>query len=80
SVFIDEAHCISHWGASFRKKYASIGIVRAFLPRTTPIIAVTATLTPRVHQDLLVKLQFNPKDYLFCNIGNDRQNVSQIIR
>jgi superfamily II DNA helicase RecQ len=80
SVFIDEAHCISHWGASFRKKYASIGIIRAFLPRTTPIIAVTATLTPRVHQDLIVKLQFDPKNYIFCNIGNDRPNVSQIIR
>ncbi|KAJ7643852.1 P-loop containing nucleoside triphosphate hydrolase protein [Roridomyces roridus] len=80
SVFIDEAHCVSHWGASFRKKYASIGIIRAFLPRTTPIIAVTATLTPRVRQDLVVKLQFNPNDYHFCTIGNDRPNVSQIIR
>jgi superfamily II DNA helicase RecQ len=80
SVFIDEAHCISHWGASFRKKYASIGIVRAFLPRTTPIIVVTATLTPRVHQDLVAKLQFDPKHYTFCSVGNDRANVSQVIR
>ncbi|KAJ7101668.1 P-loop containing nucleoside triphosphate hydrolase protein, partial [Mycena epipterygia] len=80
SVFIDEAHCVSHWGDSFRKKYASIGIIRAFLPRATSIIAVTATLTPRVHQDLLTKLQFNPRDYPFCTIGNDRQNVSQVIR
>ncbi|KAF7334163.1 ATP-dependent DNA helicase Q-like 3 [Mycena venus] len=80
SVYIDEAHCVSHWGASFRKKYASIGIIRAFLPRTTPIIAVTTTLTPRVHQDLVVKLQFDPKDYIFCSIGNDRPNVSQVIR
>ncbi|KAF7338756.1 ATP-dependent DNA helicase Q-like 3 [Mycena sanguinolenta] len=80
SVFIDEAHCISHWGAGFRKKYASIGIIRAFLPRTTPFIAVTATLTPRVHHDLLTKLQFDPTNYLFCTIGNDRPNVSQIIR
>ncbi|KAJ7106023.1 P-loop containing nucleoside triphosphate hydrolase protein [Mycena crocata] len=79
SVFIDEAHCVSHWGASFRKKYASIGIVRAFLPRTTPIIAVTATLTPRVRQDLEAKLQF-PTDYLFESIGNDRPTVSQVIR
>ncbi|KAJ6600182.1 P-loop containing nucleoside triphosphate hydrolase protein [Mycena sp. CBHHK59/15] len=79
SVFIDETHCVSHWGASFRKKYASIGIIRAFIPRTTPIIAVTETLTPRVHQDLLVKLQFDPKNYSFCSIGNDRPNVSQII-
>jgi superfamily II DNA helicase RecQ len=80
SVFIDGAHCVSHWGASFRKKYASIGIIRAFLPRTTPIIAVTATWTPHVHQDLLVKLQFDPKNYVFCSIGNDRPTVTQIIR
>lgn len=80
SVFIDEAHCVSHWGDSFRKKYASIGIIRAFLPRSTPIIAVTATLTPRVREDLITKLQFNPNDYIYCSIGNDRPNVAQIVR
>jgi superfamily II DNA helicase RecQ len=80
SVFIDEAHCISHWGASFRRKYASIRIVRAFLPQTTPIMAVMATLTLRVHQDLIAKLQFDPKNYTFCSVGNDRANVSQVIR
>ena len=80
SVFIDEAHCVSHWGASFRKAYSSIGIVWAFLPRNTPIVAVTATLTPLVQQDLLSKLQFNRSDYLFVNIGNDRPNVSQVVR
>ncbi|KAJ7264229.1 P-loop containing nucleoside triphosphate hydrolase protein [Mycena rebaudengoi] len=80
SVFIDEAHCVSHWGASFRKKYASIGIIRAFLPRAIPIIAVSATLTPRVHQDLLAKLQIDPKDYVYVNIGNDRPTVAQVVR
>lgn len=80
SVFVDEAHCCSHWGADFRKKYGSIGIVRAFLPRSIPIIAVSATLTPRVHKDLLSKLQFDPDNYVFINIGNDRPNVTQIVR
>ncbi|KAJ7844625.1 hypothetical protein B0H14DRAFT_3455485 [Mycena olivaceomarginata] len=80
SVFIDEAHCVSHWGASFRKKYASIGIIRAFLPRTTSIIAVTATLTPRVRQDLVTKLQFDRHTYMYRTIGNDRANVAQVIR
>ncbi|KAF7372275.1 ATP-dependent DNA helicase Q-like 3 [Mycena venus] len=80
SVFIDEAHCISHWGASFRKKYASIGIIRAFLPRTTSIIAVTATLTPRVREDLVTKLQFDRNSYTYQTIGNDRANVSMVIR
>ncbi|KAJ7030142.1 P-loop containing nucleoside triphosphate hydrolase protein [Mycena alexandri] len=80
SVFIDEAHCVSHWGDSFRKKYGSIGITRAFLPRAVPIIAVSATLTPRVHDDLLVKLRIDPKNYLYVNIGNDRPTVAHIVR
>ena len=79
-VFIDEVHCVSHWGASFRKAYSSIGIIRAFLLRNTPIVAVTATLTPLVQQDLLSKLQFNRSDYLFVNIGKDWLNVSQVVR
>ncbi|KAK7013470.1 ATP-dependent DNA helicase Q-like 3 [Favolaschia claudopus] len=80
SVFIDEAHCISHWGASFRKKYASIGLIRAFLPRCVSIIAVTATLTPRVRDDLVSKLHFNRHTYMYRTIGNDRPNVSMVIR
>ncbi|KAJ7859747.1 hypothetical protein B0H13DRAFT_1901338 [Mycena leptocephala] len=80
SVFIDEAHCISHWGDSVRKKYASIGIILAFLPRSTPFFAFTATLTPRVRDDLVAKLPFSPNDYIFCSIGNDRPNVAQIVR
>ncbi|KAF8157863.1 P-loop containing nucleoside triphosphate hydrolase protein [Crassisporium funariophilum] len=80
SVFIDEAHCVSHWGDSFRKKYASIGIVRAFLPKSTPLIAVSATLTPRVHKDLLTKLQMDKDTYIFMNAGNDRPNIAQVVR
>ncbi|KAJ7487291.1 P-loop containing nucleoside triphosphate hydrolase protein, partial [Mycena galericulata] len=80
SVFIDEAHCVSHWGDSFRKKYGSIGIIRAFLPRAVPIIAVSATLTPRVHRDILTKLRIDPKNYLYVNIGNDRPAVSHVVR
>lgn len=80
SIFIDEAHCISHWGDSFRKKYGSIGIVRAFLPKTVPIIAVSATLVPRVRKDIISKLQFDTHLYDFINVGNDRPNVAQIVR
>lgn len=80
SVFVDEAHCVSHWGSSFRKKYGTIGIVRAFLPRATPIIAVSANITPRVRKDIVQKLEFDPNDYLWVNMGNDRHNVAQVIR
>ncbi|KAI0309578.1 P-loop containing nucleoside triphosphate hydrolase protein [Amylostereum chailletii] len=80
SVFIDEAHCVSHWGASFRKKYGTIGIIRAFLPRSTPFVAVSATLTPRVRRDVISKLQYDPANYLFIDLGNERPAVSQIVR
>ena len=79
-MIIDEAHCVSHWGADFRKKYGSIGIVRAFLPRRTPIIAVTATLTARVRRDLYSKLHFPKHGNAFHNAGNDRPNVSIVVR
>ncbi|KAI0772184.1 P-loop containing nucleoside triphosphate hydrolase protein [Irpex lacteus] len=80
SVVVDEAHCISLWGADFRKKYASLGIVRAFLPRQTPIIAMTATLTGRVRRDIQSKLHFAKGESLFHNEGNDRPNVSIVVR
>ncbi len=79
ALFVDEAHCISHWGAEFRKQYGRLGVVRAFLPRDTPVIAVSASLTPRVATSVKRILQFRP-NHLFINIGNDRTNVSLIVR
>ncbi|KAJ7859516.1 hypothetical protein B0H14DRAFT_3446642 [Mycena olivaceomarginata] len=67
---VDEAHVVSHWGASFRKKYGTLGTIRAFLPRGTPMIALSATLPARVRNDVLSKLQFS-KDYVNIDIGND---------
>lgn len=81
SVIVDEAHCISHWGADFRKKYASLGSVRSFLPRGTPVIAVTATLTARTRRDIQSKLNFpRSGQYVWVNAGNDRPNVSILVR
>lgn len=81
SMVVDEAHCVSHWGANFRKKYASLGTVRSFLPRGTPVIAVTATLTARVRRDLYSKLHFpRTGQKIFSNFGNDRPNVSIVVR
>ncbi|OJT07078.1 ATP-dependent DNA helicase Q5 [Trametes pubescens] len=80
SVVVDEAHCISHWGANFRKKYGSLGIIRAFLARGTPIIAFSATLTPRVRRDVSSKLHFPKSGGAFLNVGNDRPNVSIVVR
>ena len=80
SVVVDEAHVVSRWGAGFRKKYAELGMVRAFLPRGTPIVALSATLPPRIHTDILNKLQFPKDGYTNLNVGNDRPNVSLVTR
>ena len=82
SMFIDEAHCISHWGADFRKKYSTLGRVRPFFPRGTPVIAVTATLTARVRRTIHSTLLFSQSASRsrFVNKGNDRPNVSIIVR
>ena len=80
SVVVDEAHVISHWGAGFRMQYAELGILCAILPKGTPFVAMSATLAPRVRRDVLKKLQFDEKNYVDINIGNDRPNVSIVVR
>ncbi|KAL1659929.1 P-loop containing nucleoside triphosphate hydrolase protein [Schizophyllum commune] len=83
SVVVDEAHCISFWGSDFRKEYGRIGAIRAFLPRDTPIIAVSATLTRRVRRNVADTLQLRrsaARSYLWLNAGNDRPNVAYIVR
>ena len=79
AIVVDEAHCISHWGAAFRKKYGSLGVARAFLPKPTPVIAISASLTRRVSRDITQKLQFQT-GHVYKNLGNDRPNVSIVVR
>ncbi|KAL1717570.1 P-loop containing nucleoside triphosphate hydrolase protein [Schizophyllum commune] len=80
SVVVDEAHVVSHWGAQFRKKYGQLGQIRAFLPRRTPIVALSATLSARIRDDVLAKLQFHKTDFVSIDVGNDRPNVSLVVR
>lgn len=49
-VAIDEAHCISQWGHDFRPAYLKIGLLKSFF--NVPFIALTATATPRVQEDI----------------------------
>jgi ATP-dependent DNA helicase RecQ len=58
-IAIDEAHCISQWGYDFRPPYLRIAALREHLP-DTPVIALTASATPEVQQDICDKLQFKP--------------------
>jgi superfamily II DNA helicase RecQ len=75
SVAIDEAHCVSFWSNSFRKKYGALHIVRQFLPRQTPVIALSATLTPRVQRDLVPKLNLS-SNHVLINEGNNKPNLT----
>jgi ATP-dependent DNA helicase RecQ len=54
---VDEAHCISQWGYDFRPAYLEIAALRALIPKANAI-ALTATATPTVQQDIQEKLQF----------------------
>jgi ATP-dependent DNA helicase RecQ len=54
---IDEAHCISQWGYDFRPPYLRIAALRQFLPGV-PVLALTATATPAVVDDIQQKLEF----------------------
>ncbi|PRX55210.1 RecQ family ATP-dependent DNA helicase [Flagellimonas meridianipacifica] len=57
-VAIDEAHCISQWGNDFRPAYLHCAILRELVPKA-PLIALTATATPRVVDDIVQNLELN---------------------
>jgi len=56
-IAVDEAHCISQWGYDFRPPYLEIAEIRKYFPKT-PVLALTATATPEVVNDIQEKLQF----------------------
>ncbi len=58
-IAIDEAHCVSQWGYDFRPSYLRIAALRGHLP-TVPMIALTASATPQVQEDITGKLLFRP--------------------
>ncbi|KQM66177.1 ATP-dependent DNA helicase RecQ [Pedobacter sp. Leaf216] len=88
-VAVDEAHCISEWGHDFRPEYRKIKQVIAGLGNNIPIIALTATATPKVQQDImknlgmteatLFKSSFN-RPNLFYEIRPKRDITKEIIK
>ncbi len=73
---VDEAHCISQWGYDFRPPYLQIAEIRNLIP-DTPILALTATATPEVQQDIQDKLQF--KNGQLFKKSFERKNLSYVV-
>ena len=75
-IVVDEAHCISQWGYDFRPDYLQIGKLRELVD--APVIALTATATPQVAEDIMERLGF--KDKCLIKTGFERPNLSYIVR
>jgi len=74
---IDEAHCISQWGYDFRPSYLKVAEVRELIP-DTPVLALTATATPEVVEDIQERLHFKKKN-LFQKSFH-RNNLAYVVR
>jgi ATP-dependent DNA helicase RecQ len=77
-VAIDEAHCISQWGYDFRPSYLKIASLREHISEKVPFLALTASATPQVIDDIMKKLAFREKNVLRTSF--DRKNISYLVR
>ena len=77
-IAIDEAHCISQWGYDFRPAYLEIANVRELAPNV-PIIALTATATPKVAKDIQEKLSFRAGSQTLSK-SFVRPNLAYVVR
>lgn len=76
-VAVDEAHCISQWGYDFRPSYLNIAKIKKLIP-DIPFIALTATATPEVAEDIQKKLEF--KEANLFKKSFERKNLIYIVR
>ena len=76
-IVVDEAHCISQWGYDFRPSYLNIKEIRKIFPKT-PILALTASATPEVVEDIMTQLEFRHRNIFSRSFSRD--NISYIIK
>lgn len=75
-IAVDEAHCISQWGYDFRPVYLEIAEIRKFHPKV-PVLALTATATPQVANDICEKLHFAKKNIIGKSFA--RENLVYVV-
>ena len=85
---VDEAHCISEWGHDFRPEYRNLNSILNKIKSNIPIIALTATATPKVQEDIIKNLSINGAELfkssfnrpnLFYEIRNKTSNINKDI-
>lgn len=76
TIVLDEAHCISQWGYDFRPDYLMIGRIRERVD--APVLALTATATPQVCEDIMDKLSF--KERIVFKGDFNRDNLTYVVR
>jgi ATP-dependent DNA helicase RecQ len=77
-IAIDEAHCISQWGYDFRPSYLKIASLRDHISEKVPFLALTASATPEVIEDIMKKLAFRKMNVLRTSF--ERKNISYLVR
>ncbi len=77
-ITVDEAHCISQWGYDFRPSYLQIADLRQIVPQA-PVLALTATATPQVVDDIQDKLAFHADGQVF-RMSFQRKNLAYVVR
>jgi ATP-dependent DNA helicase RecQ len=75
-IAVDEAHCLSQWGYDFRPPYLKIADIRPYFPNA-PVLALTASATPEVIEDIQAKLHFKQSNIKRQSF--ERKNISYLV-